>query len=224
MKTPSSPPRPKKSLAQQVAQQLQQQIESGRLTVGQKLPAEPELMKLYGVGRSTVREAVRMLLHTGVVSVQQGRGTFVLHQTQASESLAQRLRRARPEEALELLTLLEGMMARLAAGRHTDDQLQHMQQAVEQRSRLSGSHAPHALADAERMFYDTLEQAAGNSLLTDLHRALTDHCQPLATTEDLTPDEADDVQAMYENLVRQIGEGNAKKAAKAAQNLRASSY
>ena len=64
MKKNTSPASPRKSLAQQVAQQLQQQIESGRLAVGEQLPTEPALMKQYGVGRSTVREAVRMLMNT----------------------------------------------------------------------------------------------------------------------------------------------------------------
>lgn len=222
MKTPSSSSQPKKSLAQQVAQQLQQLIESGRLAVGQKIPTEPELMKQYGVGRSSVREAVRMLMNTGQVSVQQGRGTFVLRRTAADAPLERWLRQARPEEAAEVLALTEGMMARLAANRRTDEQLTRLQQAVEQRGRLAKQRDRKALAQAEQQFYDVLAQATGNALLTELHHALADCCRASSAEKGTSNDGADDAQAMWENLVKQIGEGNAKKAAKVAQNLRVS--
>ena len=67
----------KKSLAEEVSSLIREQINDGKLTKGEKLPTEPELMKLFGVGRSTVREAIKMLVNMGYLSVQQGRGTFV---------------------------------------------------------------------------------------------------------------------------------------------------
>lgn len=45
--------------------------------MGNKLPTEPELMKNFKVGRSSVREAIKLLVNTGIVRVQQGVGTFV---------------------------------------------------------------------------------------------------------------------------------------------------
>ena len=50
----------KKSLAEEVAEQLQKEITEGKLKEGDKLPIEPELMKIFGVGRSTIREAIKM--------------------------------------------------------------------------------------------------------------------------------------------------------------------
>ncbi|WP_349949811.1 FadR/GntR family transcriptional regulator, partial [Bacteroides cellulosilyticus] len=67
----------KKSLADMIAETLKQQITEGTYRVGDKLPTEPELMKTFGVGRSSVREAVKLLVNMGVVRVQQGSGTFV---------------------------------------------------------------------------------------------------------------------------------------------------
>ena len=66
----------KKSLAEEVSSLIREQINDGKLTKGEKLPTEPELMKLFGVGRSTIREAIKMLVNMGYLSVQQGRGTF----------------------------------------------------------------------------------------------------------------------------------------------------
>ena len=52
----------RKSLAEEVAELIKKQISEGKLAKGDKLPAEPELMRLFGVGRSTVREAIKMLV------------------------------------------------------------------------------------------------------------------------------------------------------------------
>ena len=84
----------KKSLAEEVSSLIREQINDGKLTKGEKLPTEPELMKLFGVGRSTVREAIKMLVNMGYLSVQQGRGTFVESVTETNEPFHQRLKRA----------------------------------------------------------------------------------------------------------------------------------
>ena len=79
----------KKSLAEEVSSLIREQINDGKLTKGEKLPTEPELMKLFGVGRSTVREAIKMLVNMGYLSVQQGRGTFVESVTETNEPFQQ---------------------------------------------------------------------------------------------------------------------------------------
>ncbi|HEY9593410.1 MAG TPA: GntR family transcriptional regulator [Spirochaetia bacterium] len=57
---------------------LKTQIESDEHKVGEFLPPEPELQKIYGVSRTTVRKAVEMLAQQGFVSVRQGKGTQIL--------------------------------------------------------------------------------------------------------------------------------------------------
>ncbi len=57
---------------------LKTQMESGDVKVGEFLPPEPELQKLFNVSRTTVRKAVEMLAQEGFVSTQQGKGTEVL--------------------------------------------------------------------------------------------------------------------------------------------------
>jgi len=57
---------------------LKTQIEAGDIRVGDFLPAEPELQKLFNVSRTTVRKAVELLAQEGFVSIRQGKGTAVL--------------------------------------------------------------------------------------------------------------------------------------------------
>ena len=64
-------------LYHQLQHALREAIEAGRWAPGQRLPGERELMRLYGVSRTTVREALEALERDGLVSRQQGRGTFV---------------------------------------------------------------------------------------------------------------------------------------------------
>jgi len=61
----------------QLAEELAERIESGELAVGTLLPSERELSRRVSVDRSTVRRAIDRLVARGLVTRQQGRGTFV---------------------------------------------------------------------------------------------------------------------------------------------------
>src|SRR5215831_9239436 len=64
-------------LADQAAGLLLQRIRAGEWSLGEKLPGETTLAPQLGVGRSTVREAIRQLAGRGVLSSRQGAGVFV---------------------------------------------------------------------------------------------------------------------------------------------------
>ena len=87
------------SLAELAVSQLRDQVLSGQWAVGARLPAETELAQRLEVGRSTVREAVRALVHAGLLETRQGSGTYVRSVTPGSE-WESRLRRAAILEAV----------------------------------------------------------------------------------------------------------------------------
>ncbi|MGV2904033.1 FadR/GntR family transcriptional regulator, partial [Microbacterium sp. AGC62] len=64
-------------LADQAAELLLERIRAGEWTLGEKLPGETTLAPQLGVGRSTVREAIRQLAGRGVLASRQGSGVFV---------------------------------------------------------------------------------------------------------------------------------------------------
>ena len=68
--------RPKR-LPDEVARQLSQAIDSGRLPVGERLPTEQQLATEFGVSRSVIREAVSRLKSEGLLDVRHGIGAFV---------------------------------------------------------------------------------------------------------------------------------------------------
>ncbi len=65
------------SLSENIAQQILTLISTGDLKPGQRLPAERELCKYFGVGRSSLREAIRCLAMIGILEVSIGNGTFL---------------------------------------------------------------------------------------------------------------------------------------------------
>ena len=67
-----------KLLAEQVEEQIYHYILDTPLDPGSKLPNEFELGEKFGVGRSTIREAVKLLSSKGIVEVRRGSGTYVL--------------------------------------------------------------------------------------------------------------------------------------------------
>jgi len=77
---------------------LKQLIEIEEYAVGQLLPSEPELGKIFSVSRTTIRQAVQLLARDGYVSVKQGKGTEVISRKAIQElnkvtSLSETLRR-----------------------------------------------------------------------------------------------------------------------------------
>jgi len=65
-------------LYRQIAEELREQIESGKLKPGQQLRTELELRERYGASRNTVRDAIRWLTTLGLVETRPGQGTFVV--------------------------------------------------------------------------------------------------------------------------------------------------
>jgi DNA-binding GntR family transcriptional regulator len=67
----------------QIADDLRDKIESGKLARGMQLPTELELRKCYDTSRNTVRDALRWLARLGLVQTRAGQGTFVVDEIDA---------------------------------------------------------------------------------------------------------------------------------------------
>jgi DNA-binding FadR family transcriptional regulator len=147
--------------------QLHQQLMSGQWPVGSRLPAETELAEQMGVGRSTLREAVRALAHAGLLETRQGSGTFVLSLA-ADVPWGPRLRRAALLEVCEVREALEVQAARLAAVRRTapDVAALHASLAARDRARELGEAGSFVRTDLA--FHRTVVAASHNHLLADM--------------------------------------------------------
>ena len=167
----------KRSLAEELAERLRQRITDGQFEVGEKLPAEPELMRIFGVGRSTVREAVKILVNMGFLKVQQGAGTFVESRAAADDPMAQRLRRADIRDLDEVRRILEVAIVERAAGRRTEQDIEKIERFLAERGATAAAGRLEACIEADIRFHVALAEATHNEILYELYRSATIHLQ-----------------------------------------------
>ena len=154
-----------------VIQQIQEKISLGVFPPGAKIPTEPALMAQLGVGRSTVREAIRVLVSAGLLEVRQGDGTYVLERQSGHEPLEYRLRRATAQEIHDVRRLIEVETARLAALNRTQADIDTMRDCLSRKKAALTASDPHGYVMADIAFHSAVASASGNSLLADLYRS-----------------------------------------------------
>jgi GntR family transcriptional regulator, transcriptional repressor for pyruvate dehydrogenase complex len=165
----------------QAADQLRAQVLRGELAPGERLPNETKLSLMFGVSRSTVREALRLLSSQNLITTSRGvgGGSFIArpapeHISDYLETSLGLLSGADGNEALgvhdllEARALLEVPAARLAAQRRTEAQLERLRSClVEERETVS---SPEPRYDQHRHFHELVVEAAGNRLLSIVAR------------------------------------------------------
>jgi DNA-binding FadR family transcriptional regulator len=211
---PLGPVRPS-PLVEQAAERLRAQITAGHWPVGTRLPGETTLAKELGVGRSTVREALRALAGAGLVQPRQGAGVFVTA-TRAVEDWPTRLRRAAVTDVYEVRMAVEVHAARLAARRRTPEDVAAIGSALAGR-RAAATSSDADFVDADITFHAAVVAAAHNPVLADLFREFTPVLREglvelLALTglREEDPNTADEAHAA---LVRAVADGDAERAA-----------
>lgn len=167
-----SAPRP--SLTAQVIEQLEGLIGSGEWPVGSRIPPEPELVRELGVGRNTVREAVRALVHAGLLEARQGDGTYVRATSDLNAALQRCVARTSVLEAFEVRGSLERDAARLAALRRDDDDMAAIDRALEERSVARRGGDLTAFVTADVRLHQAVVAATHNALLVELYDHLTE--------------------------------------------------
>jgi len=173
-------------LADQAAELLLTRIRSGEWKLGEKLPGETTLAPQLGVGRSTVREAIRQLAGRGVLATRQGAGVFVTA-LDAPEDWNTVLRRVGIVAVIEARLAIETEAAALAAERRTPAELRTIRRAPKQRT---GHRADtdtdsdtdtdtdsdtEQHVDADTAFHRSVLVAAHNAILTELFDDFTPH-------------------------------------------------
>jgi len=193
-----------RKLGDQVIQQLQEKISLGEFNPGDKIPTEPELMSMLGVGRSTIREAVRVLVKAGLLEVRQGDGTYVLDRTTSLEPLEHRLRRATILEVYEVRRILELEIAKLAAQRRTEEDLVLMRESLNKRREARRIDDNRAYVDSDLVFHLAIAAASKNGVLSDLYlsfsNVLRDALEKLVSDRELYQNQI----AIHEQLLDAI--------------------
>ncbi|WP_156761717.1 FadR/GntR family transcriptional regulator [Microbacterium karelineae] len=156
----------RESLAEKAAELILVRIQDGEWEVGGKLPGETTLAPQLGVGRSTAREAIRLLAGRGVLATRQGAGVFVIATADAAEAWNASLRYADIVGVIEARTAIEVEAAALAAERRTSAELAALRQALEMRAARRADIDEHVATDMA--FHRGIVAAAHSPILLEL--------------------------------------------------------
>ncbi|WP_026695194.1 FadR/GntR family transcriptional regulator [Peribacillus kribbensis] len=157
------------SLVEQVTRQIESLIQDRHWPVGYRLPAEPKLVEELGVSRNTLREAIRALVHSGLLITRPGDGTYVVSASALGAALDRRLRQSNLLETLEVRHALERETAALAAARRTDSELVQIQMHFAECQEAVQRKDYDFYQKADLRLHESIVEAAHNPLFMELY-------------------------------------------------------
>jgi GntR family transcriptional regulator, transcriptional repressor for pyruvate dehydrogenase complex len=204
-----------------IAQRLIGLIASSQLEPGAPIPTERELAAAYSVGRSSVREALRILESQGVLAPAPG-GTLAV--AEAPRPLTRSLRlvmtltpAAGARELFELRRIIEVEAAGLAASRRRAAHLDHMHDAVAEMAAGLEAGAAARYIDADVRFHMAIAEATGNGLVVCCMDAIRDILREALLAIFEIPRSASRAVDEHRVILDAISERDAKRAAEATR-------
>jgi DNA-binding GntR family transcriptional regulator len=193
-------PRQSAILRLQVEERIRAAIANGIFKPGQRL-VERELCEQIGVGRTSVREALRQLEAEGLVTVYPHRGPVV-------STLS-------PEEAQHLYALralLEGFAGRMFAERRTPDDIAQLEAAYKAFELAAESGQQRQLIEAKNAFYGVLLDGSGNPYLKQMLTVMHNRVNLLRATSLSQPGRIEKSLAELRRICKALRDGDADKA------------
>ena len=157
-------------LPEQIADKIIQLILDEHLEQGDRLPKEAVLVERLGAGRSTVREAMKLLQSRNIVRIKQGSGTYVASNPGVADDplgftfIDDKQRLAR--DLLEVRFMIEPQIARMAAEHATNDQVVCIKELCDESERLAEAGEDYSTADTA--FHNAIAESSGNLVVPRL--------------------------------------------------------
>jgi len=168
-----------KSVVQTVVDSITKAIIAGDLKPGDKIPTEMELAESFGVGRNSIREAIKILVYYGVLEIRRAEGTFVcdgfnkimidpmvygviLHQSQDYVNL------------MELREMMEAGVMRLAIIKYSEDDLKKLGERLEvlKEEIEKGPSNVENVFIADNVFHDTVSEMGHNPIVDRINNVV----------------------------------------------------
>ena len=205
-------------LYEQLAERIRQQILSGALNPGDRLPTERIFARDYGVSRTVVREAVKTLQQDGLIEVKAGLGTFVVDATDRafSQSLSLLMSLNLNDNMLdvvEIREILEVQMAALAATRAKPEDIDKMKTAVAKMDQSLDDVSEFIKQD--HAFHLAMAHATQNAVMPLLISSIVDLLQQLRSRTALVDGSLDRGQQHHKRILDAICRGDAQVAREA---------
>lgn len=168
----------KKSATQLALENLRSYVMNDSVQVGDRFPTEKDLCAMLGVGRGTVREAVKVLISQGFLEIKPGLGTFIRSKTPIqTDSLSNWFLNNEVElqDLIVVRSTLEPLATRLAIEKCSDEQLAALKRNQEGAAKAAVQRDAAALAHYDEEFHRTIFVIAGNVLLIEINDMIARH-------------------------------------------------
>lgn len=162
----------RRSVVDDAIDDIRLRIRQGEWGLGDRIPPEPELGKALGLSRAPLREALRALVHAGLLVTRQGDGTFVAAVDEQEVALRKGFQDADPFEAIEVRRSLDVPAAALAAQRRDEADLEKLQDALTRRRTAAEAQDDDGFREADIDFHRAVVDAAHNQLLAGIYGSL----------------------------------------------------
>lgn len=204
-----------------VVADLVDRVVSGGYPSGHLLPPEPALCRSFGVSRSVVREALKVLEEKGLVAVQQGYGTLVadpedwnlIDPIVLAAVVRHDGRRRVIDDLIGVRAVLESAMAARAAALRTDDDIASLRGMLRQLEATLEEATRHRALDTR--FHDEIMRISGNRLARAVVHSIHEQARSSAGYNDYTPDDLQYTHLGHTAILEQIEAGNRDGAAAA---------
>lgn len=163
-----------------VAEQLRRRIMNGELRIGQRLPPEDELNQHFGIARTTLREALRVLESQGLLEIRRGRGGGPvitkpdLEPAATALAIALQLEGATVGHLYEVRRMIEPDAAGKLAHKHTDADMAALNRAIDKAKIAADANDTGAFGEAAASVHETLLERAANPALSIISQLLHD--------------------------------------------------
>ena len=208
------------STSELVIEEILRSVHSGELQPGDKLPPERELTKMFGVGRSTLREAISALVLVGYLEVVQGRGTFLKKElpsvTLSASDLSEVHTAANIMDLVEVREILECNAVKLAAHRADPNDIQRLSAVLAQMEATVDDIKQFSEHDFE--FHITLARATGNEMILEMMKLIvTKVHEQYERFSSRTLFRTDQAVATAAQIVTSVADGDGEQASKLMQ-------
>ena len=203
-----------KPVPELILDEITRLITEGILKPGDRLPSENELAERFGVGRSSLREAMRALQLLGIIEVIQGKGTF-LRQTSMlplATDWARLSRMGLISQVMEARQIIEVAIAQLAAERATEEDIAPMRAAIRQAEEAYGDSVISGEASVD--FHLALAEATHNEVLALMYKTVRDLYLETARQTQMTPGSVENRLQDHRQILESVEQQNPELASK----------
>jgi GntR family transcriptional regulator, transcriptional repressor for pyruvate dehydrogenase complex len=154
-----------------VAERFRKQIATGVLPIGHQLPREEELTAMFGIARTTLREALRVLESQGLLEIKRGRGGGGVITMPKLDNLSQslalilQLQRTTLGDLDEARLMFEPPLAGRLAARHTDEDLEVLAALVERANDAANQDDKQMFGIAAANLHEAIIERGGNNTM-----------------------------------------------------------